>query len=378
MEIIDSVISCMPNIVYFSHDHSKSLRCTSTMASRLNCTWTLASTWAELSREIDFGAKYIALHIDTIKQSGMSIKACLSIVQLQTKFTPDQQQVKVLIIITAHTTHNTINEILAVPNVHLGLDINYFPIDDIAISVQSFIKGTPYFPKHIIDQLPPARLTNVYFHEDNATYITPQMVEQFKKSILSTDMLFCATWDELDEAFAKNPHQIVFHIGMLNRLNVTISEIVSMLETRIKLAGLEIPMGVAIDPDTTLAQLKELKQAGISVIVPSACHWGVEETVTALKSLRDRQVYCPAHIVKQLPGNKSKVKDRTNEIKLTLRQEQVLDLIKSRGASNKIIAKMLKISESTVKLHITAVLKKFGAKNRTQLALFANKEQEKV
>lgn len=56
---------------------------------------------------------------------------------------------------------------------------------------------------------------------------------------------------------------------------------------------------------------------------------------------------------------------------LTARQSQVLDLIATRGASNKTIARMLNISESTVKLHVTSVFKKYGVKNRTQLAVFA-------
>jgi DNA-binding NarL/FixJ family response regulator len=57
-------------------------------------------------------------------------------------------------------------------------------------------------------------------------------------------------------------------------------------------------------------------------------------------------------------------------ITLTPRQKQVLDLVTRQGASNKIIARTLGISESTVKLHITFILKKYGARNRTQLAVF--------
>lgn len=58
------------------------------------------------------------------------------------------------------------------------------------------------------------------------------------------------------------------------------------------------------------------------------------------------------------------------DIKLTDRQTQVLRLVQSRGSSNKQIARMLDISESTVKLHIGSILKKYGLTNRTQLALF--------
>ncbi len=59
------------------------------------------------------------------------------------------------------------------------------------------------------------------------------------------------------------------------------------------------------------------------------------------------------------------------KINLTPRQRQILDIIATRGVSNKNIARMLHISESTVKLHMSSILKKFGLRNRTQLALFA-------
>ena len=59
------------------------------------------------------------------------------------------------------------------------------------------------------------------------------------------------------------------------------------------------------------------------------------------------------------------------KIILTPRQRQILEIVATRGISNKSIARMLHISESTVKLHMSGILKKFGLRNRTQLALFA-------
>jgi DNA-binding NarL/FixJ family response regulator len=59
---------------------------------------------------------------------------------------------------------------------------------------------------------------------------------------------------------------------------------------------------------------------------------------------------------------------------LTPRQSQVLKLICHRGLSNKAIGNILKISESTVKIHTSAILKRYGVKNRTQLVLaYSNK-----
>jgi len=59
-------------------------------------------------------------------------------------------------------------------------------------------------------------------------------------------------------------------------------------------------------------------------------------------------------------------------IHLTKRQEEVLQIIQM-GASNKQIAKRLGIAESTVKLHVTALLSKFAVRTRNQLALFSTK-----
>lgn len=63
-----------------------------------------------------------------------------------------------------------------------------------------------------------------------------------------------------------------------------------------------------------------------------------------------------------------------DEIQLTSRQKQVYDLVTTRGYSNKTIAKTLSITESTVKLHMSAILKKFMVRNRTQLVAFAKKK----
>ena len=55
---------------------------------------------------------------------------------------------------------------------------------------------------------------------------------------------------------------------------------------------------------------------------------------------------------------------------LSEREAAILDAL-VRGASNKIIANRLKITEATVKVHIKAILRKTRLKNRTQAAIWA-------
>ncbi|MFI3241040.1 MAG: response regulator transcription factor [Alphaproteobacteria bacterium] len=55
---------------------------------------------------------------------------------------------------------------------------------------------------------------------------------------------------------------------------------------------------------------------------------------------------------------------------LTKRQSEVVRLI-AQGLPNKEIAYRLGVSESTIKLHVNAILKTFHVHNRTQALLFA-------
>ncbi len=56
--------------------------------------------------------------------------------------------------------------------------------------------------------------------------------------------------------------------------------------------------------------------------------------------------------------------------RLTARQRDVLRHL-CRGASNKVIARALGMTEATVKVHVRQIMNKFGASNRTQVALHA-------
>jgi len=68
------------------------------------------------------------------------------------------------------------------------------------------------------------------------------------------------------------------------------------------------------------------------------------------------------------------VRDRLAEripcSELTPREEQVLKLI-TGGCSNHEIASQLNIAEKTVRIHVSSVLEKMGARDRTQAAIYA-------
>ena len=57
-------------------------------------------------------------------------------------------------------------------------------------------------------------------------------------------------------------------------------------------------------------------------------------------------------------------------LKLTKRQREVLTLL-ARGLSNKEIARALAIAEATTKIHMAALLRGLGVRNRTEAAFKA-------
>jgi DNA-binding NarL/FixJ family response regulator len=66
----------------------------------------------------------------------------------------------------------------------------------------------------------------------------------------------------------------------------------------------------------------------------------------------------------------AKASSDEDPIGLSDRETEIIQCLR-QGASNKIIARQLQISEATVKVHIKSLLKKLRVRNRTQAAIWA-------
>ena len=64
------------------------------------------------------------------------------------------------------------------------------------------------------------------------------------------------------------------------------------------------------------------------------------------------------------------------ELGLTVRQQQVLERLRC-GDTNKLIARQLNLRASTVKVHVRQIMRKIGATNRTQVALFLTSKKKR-
>jgi DNA-binding NarL/FixJ family response regulator len=115
--------------------------------------------------------------------------------------------------------------------------------------------------------------------------------------------------------------------------------------------------------------IKAILAAGAKGYIPKRSE--IKVLNNALRLILDGGTYVPPNLIENIPQSLLNGKNQTTK-NLTNRQSQVLDLI-AQGKSNKQIAYDMGVSESTVKLHINALLRALHVSNRTQAVITAQK-----
>lgn len=127
-------------------------------------------------------------------------------------------------------------------------------------------------------------------------------------------------------------------------------------------------------------------QLGAAGFVPKSM--ATDNLISAIRFVLSGGVYIPADLLEdatrgaQMLGLPERGRDMMGRpsggrVQLTERQEQVLQLL-ARGAPIKIICRELTLSEGTVKTHVTAIYRAFGASNRTEALLAARRNGYEV
>jgi len=205
----------------------------------------------------------------------------------------------------------------------------------------------------------------------------PQAVkEYFEKNNITDDsysdwpvrVISCYSFKELNKALDTKPVLIMAGMPIIEQ-HGSVEEFLLMLDTLMKFSEVEVKpsIGIGFNNRTSVETIKKMQKLSIAGVFPSLMDYGPDELRAAIESFLLTGRSYPKHLIDRLPGHK--VKQKHSDIHLTGRQRQVYELIARRGLSNKQIAQVLRISESTVKIHVSAVMRAMCVRNRTQLAL---------
>ena len=107
-------------------------------------------------------------------------------------------------------------------------------------------------------------------------------------------------------------------------------------------------------------------------------HQSDTDILAAITDILSGRIYVPSSLASSLAevGNGARratlptLSTGADALKLTKRQREVLWLL-ARGRSNKEIARALEIAEATTKIHMAALLRALGVRNRTEAAFKA-------
>jgi DNA-binding NarL/FixJ family response regulator len=173
--------------------------------------------------------------------------------------------------------------------------------------------------------------------------------------------------------------------------------------------GQAVALAAELDPDVILLDLKlpvmdgvavlnELRDAGLrarALVLTSAADRGLETLavqagaagflykdvdpdalVRALRSVHDGHTLLAPDVARALLRSGTVAPAVRGIGALTGREREVLEQI-AQGRSNREIARLLQVSEKTVKTHVSSVLAKLGVADRTQAALLAVRQLDR-
>jgi DNA-binding NarL/FixJ family response regulator len=126
----------------------------------------------------------------------------------------------------------------------------------------------------------------------------------------------------------------------------------------------------AEDPDRIVDALDQ----GARGYIPTSV--SLDVAIEAMRLVRAGGVFVPANsFVAARRSTERPVSRQIGNTRLTARQAAVVEALR-RGKANKVIAYELNMRESTVKVHVRNIMKKFNARNRTEVAFKANAQQD--
>lgn len=131
----------------------------------------------------------------------------------------------------------------------------------------------------------------------------------------------------------------------------------------------DVPVAMISANEDPQTMQRAIEHGAVGFIPKSA---SIEQILEAVKSIHQGNVWLPERSSNiNVPGishSETEAVHRLNQ--LTPQQLRVLSML-AQGLSNKSIADDLNLAEATIKVHVTAIMRKLGVNNRTQAVLLA-------
>lgn len=129
---------------------------------------------------------------------------------------------------------------------------------------------------------------------------------------------------------------------------------------------------VVVSAEETREAVSQAMTLGASGFIPKSLER--EHMIAAVRMVLNGEVFVPAHDTLELaPGHgNEETLFRQGYEALTSQQRKVLEMLVA-GKSNKVIAFEMDVTESTVKAHVSAILRKLRVHSRTQAVLNASR-----
>ena len=141
---------------------------------------------------------------------------------------------------------------------------------------------------------------------------------------------------------------------------------------RLREAAPTLPV-IVVSADERRHTVDSALRAGASGFIPKSL--ARPDMVAAVHAVLDGDIFVPPGLANRdtgaPPSNEAEMSELARRLGTLTKQERcILDYI-VRGKSNKLAAIELDIAESTVKAHVSSILRKLGVHSRTQVAIKA-------
>ena len=134
---------------------------------------------------------------------------------------------------------------------------------------------------------------------------------------------------------------------------------------------------IVLSASENSAHIKKCFELGVTGFVTKSAP--KEALFEAIEKVLDGDQYVPKYLIEAVPEVARVIDEVDSGVNIEIiaelitdRQFDILSCI-SRGHSNKQIARELDLSENTVKVHVSAMLKSLGLSNRTQAGILGQK-----